>query len=368
MILGDTRSRSAHTDAQTTLDDIFRRAASRRPDAIALCDPPNRTAFTDGAPRRLTYRQADRIIDAIAGRLRKLGLQADAVVGIALANTVESVLTVLAVMRSGMIAAPLPLLWRHAEAKAALERIGAKAIITTARIGGLEPSDVAMKVASELFQIRYVCGYGAGLPDGVVPFDDLLADGTAGEPPPAHKRDSEAALNVALVTFDVTPDGLVAVARNHAELIAGGLAVLLEGGLQQDAVILAGTALGSFSGLALQVVPWLLSGGTLCLHHAFDAETFAAQGRSERCDTVTVPAPLVPRLAAAGLLAHPELHNVLAVWRTPERISSADVWQHPAARMIDVLVFGEAAFLAARRRAHRQPLPLPPGDKYAPVS
>ena len=45
-----------------TLDDLFRRAGVRRPHAVALVDPPNREHFTDGAPRRLTYAQADRVI------------------------------------------------------------------------------------------------------------------------------------------------------------------------------------------------------------------------------------------------------------------------------------------------------------------
>ena len=33
-----------------TLDDLFRRALDRSPDALALADPPDRRAFTDGAP------------------------------------------------------------------------------------------------------------------------------------------------------------------------------------------------------------------------------------------------------------------------------------------------------------------------------
>ena len=87
---------------------------------------PNRSSFTDGAPRRLTYAQADRTISAIAARLQRLGLPTDAVVGIQLPNTVESVITLLAVLRAGLIAAPLPLLWRHADAAAALSRLGAR--------------------------------------------------------------------------------------------------------------------------------------------------------------------------------------------------------------------------------------------------
>ncbi len=53
------------------------------------------------------------MISAIAGRLRRMGLHTDAIVGLQLANTVESVLTLLAVLRAGLIAMPLPLLWRR---------------------------------------------------------------------------------------------------------------------------------------------------------------------------------------------------------------------------------------------------------------
>ncbi len=92
---------------RATLDDLFRRAAKARPDALALIDPPDRPSFTDGPVRRLTYAQADRAISSLAARLRGFGLPTDSVVAIQLANTVESVIALLAVMRAGLIAAPL---------------------------------------------------------------------------------------------------------------------------------------------------------------------------------------------------------------------------------------------------------------------
>ena len=94
-----------------TLDDLFRRAGVRHPGVVALIDPPDREHFTDSAARRLTYAQADRAISAIAARLRSLGLPTDTVVALQLPNTVESVLAFFGIIRAGMIAAPLPLLW-----------------------------------------------------------------------------------------------------------------------------------------------------------------------------------------------------------------------------------------------------------------
>ena len=107
-----------------TLDDLFRRAGVRPPTRWRWSIRANRLAFTDGAPRRLTYAQADRAIGAIAARLRQLGLATDAVVALQLPNTVESVLALLGILRAGMIAAPLPLLWHRQDADrgAALHR------------------------------------------------------------------------------------------------------------------------------------------------------------------------------------------------------------------------------------------------------
>src|SRR4029079_9482810 len=121
--------------AATTLDHMFRRVAARRPDALALIDPPNRESFPDGLPRRFTYAEADRIISAIASRLRDLGLQTDSIVGIQLPNTVVCVLTALRVLSGGLIALPLPLLWRRADAAAAIARLSVRAIVTASHIG-----------------------------------------------------------------------------------------------------------------------------------------------------------------------------------------------------------------------------------------
>ena len=148
MILGEV-SRTA--DTAVTLDDLFRRVSVRHPDALALADPPNREDFTDGAPRTLSFAQADRAISALAEKLRGLGLQTDTVVAMQLPNTVESIIAFLGVLRSGMIAVPIPLLWRQQEIVEALRRVDAKAIVTFPRIGATAYSELAMQAAVELF-------------------------------------------------------------------------------------------------------------------------------------------------------------------------------------------------------------------------
>jgi hypothetical protein len=346
---------------RATLDDLFRRAVAARPDALALIDPPDRLAFTDGPVRRLTYAQADRAISTLAARLRGFGLPTDSVVALQLPNTVESVIALLAVLRAGLIAAPLPLLWRHADAAAALTRVAARALIGCQRIGDTVHGDLAMHIAMETFTIRFLCGFGANLPDGVVPIDDIFAGSAV---PPVIERYGDATDHVALVTFDVVSEGIVPVARSHAELIAGGLAVHLEARIEPEAAILGALTLGSFAGLATTLVPWLLTGGTLVLHHPFAPATFVAQLTDENCAVAVLPGPMVMRLAEAELVGRGNLHAVLAVWRAPERLAVSPGWSGHET-LVDVAVFGETGLIAARREAGK-PAAMPPGRLVLP--
>jgi hypothetical protein len=366
VILGDSEQTAAVAapGARATLDDLFRRAAQRNPDMVALCDPPNRESFTDGRARRLTYAQADRMISAMAKRLRDLGLPIDAVVGIQLPNTVESVLTLLGVLRAGMIAAPLPLLWRRGDMVTALGRVDAKALITCRRVGATDHADLAMQAAADVFPIRYVCAFGSGLPDGVVALDDLYADEKAEAPRLDRARADNRAAHLALITWEAASDSLAPVARNHAEIIAGGLAVLLEGRFETGATFLSAIPPASFAGLAVSVLPWLIAGGALVLHQPFDPDTLARQLR-EGCDAAILPATVVPRLVEAGLFAS-NVRAVMGLWRSPERMTNAPAWRQQLTAFIDVACFGETCIIPARRGTSGKPAPLPRGIVTAP--
>ena len=45
-----------------------------------------------------------------------------------------------------------------------------------------------MQVAAEIFPIRFVCGFGANVPDGVIALDDLFTAETLDPLPPAEER------------------------------------------------------------------------------------------------------------------------------------------------------------------------------------
>lgn len=349
-------------NSSPTLDELFDRILARQPDRPALIDPPDKVRVTGQSPLRLTFAQADRAVSALAAHFIEAGLPANSVIAVQLPNTIELVLTVLAAHRAGLIVALLPQLWRQAELTVAINRTGARAIVAMGNIDGVDHADLAMNAAAEVFSVRHVCGFGSNLPEGMVPLD-IAADRTI-DSSGLMLQDSRRA---AVVTFEASGSGFLAVPRTHVHLIAAGLAMFLESGLPQGATVLSALAPSSFAGLTSSFVMWLLSGGTLAMHHPFDENVLAQQIEAERCDTLVAPASLALRMAETGALSSvPSLRHVVGLWRVPEQVGSSALWSDTERQMTDVYLFGEAGLFAARRAADGSPAPIMPGPYRAP--
>jgi hypothetical protein len=341
-------------DTVASLEQLLSHNARRNPDLPGLLDPPDRVNFTDGEPRRLTFAQLDRVVSAGAQRLQELGLPASSVVGVQLPNIGEAIVMLLAAMRAGLIPALLPLRWREADIVAALRSADAAALVTCRRIGAVEHAHIALAVAVEVTSIRYLCGFGPALPDGFVPLDDVFdADAPIGN---AHATSSPCP--VAVITFDAARDP-VPFARSHIELFAGGLAVMMEARLQRRAAILSTILAGSFAGLATAVVPWLLTGGALTLHHPFNPERLADQLESDAVDTVVIPGAILNHmLADFRMQKWAQQHTVLALCRPPAQPA---VTVERAHRIVDVTALGEWAIVPMLRGPAHNATALTPG-------
>jgi acyl-CoA synthetase (AMP-forming)/AMP-acid ligase II len=342
-----------------SLDDIFRRIVARQPHLPALIDPPDKRRVTGDAPSGLTFAEADRAISALAAQFIDCGLPVGSVVAVQLPNTVEFMLTVLAAFRAGLVVALLPQLWRQAEVSAALNRTSARAIVTMGSIDGVNHADLAMNAAVEAFSIRCVFGFGDNLPEGMTPLNPWAETG-ARFPVQDPRR-------AAVISFDVTPDGPRAIPRTHLHLIAGGLAVFLEAGIGQGATMLSAMQPSSFAGLTASLVAWLLSGGTLALHHPFDVEVLARQLAEEACATLVAPGPFVIGLPQTGMLQNlSALRQVIGLWRAPEQVLSSAEWRSDSASLTDVYLFGEVGLFGARRGSDGAPAQIQPGPHGAP--
>ena len=335
-------------DLNVALDAVFRRNVQARRDAVALVDPPDRAAFTDGLARRLSYAGADVAVGRLAQQLRGLGLPPGTVVAIQLPNVVEAAIALLAIERAGLVAAPVPLSWRKADLVRALGPIGAAAILTVARVGDERPAAVACAAAVELFSLSFPCAFGNDLPDGVMALDIDTDSAVGVEPPVEAKRDDIPSL----LTFDAAPSGSFAVGRTHAEWVAAGLSTLMAARIAPHAEIVSALPLASLAGIGAAFIPWLLTGGTLQLVHGF------APRALERANFAH--AHLVAPARGLGALLRDcgrEFLSLIAVHRG--LAAPFDLHSHRGA-VVDVHAFGEIGAVVRRReeRQRREPIPI----------
>jgi acyl-CoA synthetase (AMP-forming)/AMP-acid ligase II len=353
---------------RVTLDELVRHNAQKTPDVVALHDAPDRPLWTEGAPRRLSWAQVDGAASAAASRLVELGLGTDAVVAIQGPTSSDTLLAVLACLRANLIPAMLPPGWRHAEAAAALPRVGARAIFASARAGPASPADTLRYVAAELFSIRFVCGFGNAPPDGVVPFEDCI--GPVGRADaPNTRRLGNPAEHVAMVTWDCGPGGYYPVARSHNEWISAGLCTVSELRLGQNSTILTTLSPCAFAGLATGLVPWLMTGGTLVLHQAFDATVLGVQMERQAVTHLVLPRVALDAAQREGLLRWDTLKGVATATRRPDLPSPISA---PGIDLSDLAVLGETGLVPVMRSAEGVamlplgPLTAPPGVEGAP--
>ncbi|OQW52992.1 MAG: hypothetical protein A4S15_06280 [Candidatus Raskinella chloraquaticus] len=350
---------------RATLDALFKRNLARAPDRLAMCDGTERKRWSGRPALRLTFRQADDIISALAGRFIELGLRQGSVVAVSLPNCVEAFLTILACGRAGLVPAVMPFLWRASDVSRALEPLAAKALITITRAGDDMPADFMRYAAAELFAVRYVMAFGADAPDGVMSLDEYLNG--------VHPRDvrfppsSDApADQAALITFATQPSGPIAIARSHNHCVCSGLVNVLEVGLEPGDVIATSLMPTGIASLSSSLFPWLLTGGTLLLHQPFDLAGFNALIEQEKVKHAVVPGAFLGDLAPRiGDGSHRLLRTLIGVHGDGARAGAFDPVECKT-DIVDVVAFDEFG-VAARRRRKGVAQALTAGPLYHPA-
>lgn len=346
---------SEELGAGVSLDTLFVSNVRARPDAIALADPADRESFTDGKPRRLTYAQLNDEVDRLARLFRMYEMPPESVVAVQLPNIAENVIALLAILRAGLVAAPVPMLWRKADLVEALLRIEPKAFVTLARLGNDKPAEIAADAAIELFSLSFPFSFGAHVPDGMIPLEESGIEEGLMEfaPPPANA--------MAIATFDATRDGFYPVGRSHAQWLAAGLATLLESRIEAADTIVSTLPPSSLAGFSSAFIPWLLSGGTLELLHGFSSTALEAAGKNGKVHLIAPAASLAEVARTQGR----PLSSCIAVHRSPQTLS-LDFSGVPAETFIDLTVFGETGAIALQREDARRARSLPLGAVTAP--
>lgn len=285
-----------------SVDALTQAAVAAGGDREALVDPLNRAALDGRDPERLSWTELGERVDRLAGALLGHGLAKDDVVVAQLPNTIDAVLLFLACARLGLILSPVAMPYRAHELGYILDQATPKAIVTLDRFAGFDHAALMRELAGP----REIA---------VLSFGDLHRETAVADPTIAADyaaQHSVAGGEVLTLCWtsgtEARPKG---VPRDHnhwvlnAEIIAVDTDVTVADTLLNPFPLVN---IGSIGGL---VMPWLLRGAKLVLHHPFDLGVFLKQIESERVSyTIAPPAVLTALLKQPQLLAGVDISSL----------------------------------------------------------
>jgi acyl-CoA synthetase (AMP-forming)/AMP-acid ligase II len=275
----------------TTIDDLLRTEAARRPDTLALADAPNRSAIFDGDAVRLTWADLDATVDALAADLDTLGAGPGAPVAIQLPNIVELVSTILACWRLGATAVPFPIQHRSHELTHGLAVSRPALFVTGARPDRPDQlAEVAAVIAAHPGDV-VLAAFGDHVGDDI---EQLTL--RSGAPPRERVGTADDVVTVCWTSGTTgTPKG---VPRTNAMWLSIGRFQADELALSADDRILCPFPLVNMAGIGSMLVPWMLSGAVFHLHQPLDLPVFLQQVSSEQITYTVAPPPLLNMLLA----------------------------------------------------------------------
>lgn len=390
-----------------SLDELLGYWAARRPCALALAGA-SIGAGRRGAPSqaRLTWAAAEAAVSRLDAVFRTHGLQPGDIVAIQLPNCVEQALAILAALRAGLTASPMPLLWRGSELLRAFSRAPVKAVITCGAFRQFDHGAVMRRATAAYAENTgdpppLLFGFGPDLQDGVLRLDaprsraangafaggnlvggsltngGLANGGATGEAglfaPDGEDWTAPRQNPFHAERFDQDRPGLlswgydresgpIAIIRSRRELVTAGLAVALALDLGGADRLLTPYGLSGLTGLAAGLAPCLITGASLLLHAPFDQDAFLDQIRDDAATVAAAPAAILAAMARGAAPA--ALSRLLCVLPSPHS-PAPEAAPLAGIPLFTVRNLREFALVVRRFSANEDRLAMAPGVEAA---
>lgn len=296
-----------------TLDDLFNHNLDKHPEAEALVDPANRAELLGTTPLRFSYSELDQAINRFCMALLKAGVSKDDVVMVQLPNIAELVIAYLATARIGAIISPLPVQYRTHEIRQMIALTEPRVYITTKSFDGFNFVEMVQGLKSDAVRPFAIMAVGDDLPEDVVSIADVLGS--------SHDQEALSGY-LAKTTIDANdcyticwtsgteadPKG---VPRSHNMWIAIAYFTVDGASLAMGDTLLNPFPLVNMSGIGGMLVPWLITGGKMVMHHPLNLPVFLSQIGGEKVNyTVCPPVLLNLLLLRPALLESADLSTI----------------------------------------------------------
>ncbi len=264
---------------EKTLLDVFLEDVEKSPEKTAVTDPLNKEQLLGLPPERITYAGLQRAVDATAASLRSLGVEKDDIVIVQLPNCWELAMLYLAVGRAGGIISPAPMQWRTKEIGYVLDMTEAETFITVDEFRGFRHADMGRKLAEEHPSLKKVLNY-----------EDLRAMAEAKIAPDLDRVSVESNDIFTICWTSGTEAEPKGCPLSHNNWLCQA-ALSEAGGIEPGDIILTAGPLVNMASVGTAYITSLYYGGTLVLHHPFNAELLLKQMIEEKINfTLLVPA------------------------------------------------------------------------------
>src|SRR6516164_2499563 len=254
------RSDSTGEVGNLRIADLVEAAASRRPDAPAL------VVTSDRIP--VSYRELIRLVDELAGQLKRGGLLAGNRVALRAGSNAEFVIGLLAALRADLIVVPLDPALPPAEQRARSEAAGVRVVLVDGEARGDEGEPTL-----RWWPIAVSIGRDPGAREGAIAVDlDAATPPETDISTPEGIRDDDA-----MIMFTGGTTGVPKmVPWTHKNIVASVRAIVAGYGLGPQDATVAVMPLYHGHGLLAALLSTLASGGTVLLpaRGRFSAHTF----------------------------------------------------------------------------------------------
>ncbi|HET6565685.1 MAG TPA: class I adenylate-forming enzyme family protein [Xanthomonadales bacterium] len=279
-----------------TLHDLLAARGFDMPDTLAVADAPNRNSLVAGAELRMNFAELNQAAENLAADFIERGVGFGDVLLVQLPNIAELVVCYFACSRIGAVISPMPVQYGAHEIAFAAQQLQPRALITVTRIKDSPLAETARAALPAEVAVWTFAGGEDALE--ITRQADAARSARLEQQLQQHRPDANTIFTVCWTSGTTgTPKG---VPRSHNMWLATGRTSSEAGGYRRGDRLLNPFPLVNMAALGGFLVPFVLNGCSLVLHHPFDPAVFFGQMQNERITFTIVPPALLNQMARSA--------------------------------------------------------------------